>query len=283
MRWMALFALVCACDAQGAIGDDGSEGEPAEVPLSTHCDAARVVVCPGSPNNCRYPADDCDPLPRALDRVSRTPLFPLAGSGHVLEDSEGNVLGVVTDASVHLNWGQRRSDIHGTSKVLAFAAHTTAGAFSGWIDESAIARDLSWMPSAHAPDPGGTYSTWHVIASDDTPYRDANGDSLKVIPKCAPGGNATDYMGRNGHVNLIYNLPASDPALGSGTIDSYPNTTSYVFRRAEVQLSIERPLYSCASGSPVRVGQTLRFLYGYIDPHASRHGWIAMPNLAPGL
>src|SRR5262249_26854305 len=138
MRWMALVALVCACDSEGAVGDDGAWGEPDQVPLSTHCSVARVVVCPDSPFNCRYPAAECDPLPRALDRVSRTPLFPVDGPGHVLEDSEGNVLGVVTDLSVHLNWGQRRSDIHGTPKVLAFAAHTTAGTFSGWINESAI-------------------------------------------------------------------------------------------------------------------------------------------------
>ena len=278
MRWLALAMIVCSCD--GVVAEEGTDGDEAQTALSTNCAAARRVVCPDSQFNCSYAADECDPLPRALDRVSRTPLFPLAGSGHVLEDSLGNAIGTVTASAVHLNWGQRRVDIHGTRKVLAFAAATDAGTFSGWINESAIARDLSWMPTAHAPDPSGTYSTWHLVASNDAPYRDSLGNSLKVLPKCAPGGNATDYLGRNGRANLIYNLPASSPALGSGTIDSYPNTAGLVFKRAQAQPSLDRPLYSCASGSPVRVAQTLRFLYGYIAPESNRHGWMAMPNLS---
>jgi hypothetical protein len=264
---------------------DAVEGEQEDdAPETTaSCSAPRPRQCHESENNCTYPeAMDCDPVPRALDRVSMTPDFPINGTGHVLENSLGEVLGTVTATTTRLNFGQRRV-LNDTGKVLAFAVATTGGTRTGWINESAIGRDLSFMPTVRGRDPGGDYSTWHIIASDNSPYLDSNGNSLKVRPTCGSGRNATDYLSRNGHVNLIFNLPGyNDPALGSGTIDSYPNTTRIIFHRAQAQHSIDRPLWSCASGSPVRVDQTLRFIYGRVEGASLRHGWMALPNLQPG-
>jgi len=294
---LALVAGACALDAEsaedegtleesGAIADGDEEqedGEVADDALAASCSTPRQKVCHLSDNNCSYPqAMECDPLPRALDRVSRTNLFPINGTGHVLENSLGEVLGVVTDTSTRLNFGQRRV-LHSTGKVLAFAVATTNGTRTGWINESAIGRDLSFMPTVRGRNPGGSYSDWHIVASDNTPYLDANGNSLKVVRTCGPGRNATDYLNRNGHVNLIFNLPGHSPALGSGTIDSYPNTTRIRFHRAQAQQSLQRPLFSCASGSPVKVSRTLSFLYGRVEGASLRHGWMAQPNLRPGL
>jgi hypothetical protein len=267
-------------DAQQEDGVDGVDQDQPSAAAS--CSATRRTICHESDNNCSYPeAKECDPVPRVLDRVGGTSSFPISGSGHVMEDSLGNEIGVVTDTSTRLNFGQRRV-LHGTTKVMAFAAGTTVGARSGWINESAIGRDLSFMPTVHGRDPGGSYSTWHVVESDNSPYLDSNGESLKVVRTCGSGRNATDYLGRNGHVNVIFNLPGYDPALGSGTIDSYPNNTGIVFHRAQAQHSLDRPLYSCASGSPVRVSQTLSFLYGYVEGASTRRGWVAQPNLRTG-
>jgi hypothetical protein len=277
-----------ALDEENAVGEEALEdGEDADVEAAAaaagaSCAEVRRTICHDSPNNCSYPeARECDPLPRALDRVSRTSLFPIAGSGHVLEDSLGDVIGTVTSRSTRLNWGQRRV-LHGTRKVLAFAVGTDKGARSGWINESAIGRDLSFIPGVRGRDPGGTFSTWHIVASDNAPFLDSRGQSLKVVRTCGAGRNATDYLGRNGHVNLIFNLPGYDPPLGSGTMDSYPNDTRLRFRRAQNQQSIARPLFSCATGSPVRTSRTLSFLYGTVEGASTRFGWIAMPNVRPG-
>jgi hypothetical protein len=270
-------------DEIDSLGEGAAEdGEDVIDAAAASCASVRSIVCHESSNNCSYPeARECDPLPRALDRVSRTNRFPIVGSGHVIENSLGEVIGVVTDSSTRLNFGQRRI-LNGTRKVMAFAVGTTVGGRSGWINESAIGRDLSFMPTVRGRDPGGSTSTWHIVVSDNSPYLDSNGQSLKVVRTCGAGRNATDYLGRNGHVNLIFNLPGYNPALGSGTIDSYPNDRRIRFRRAQSQRSIDRPLYNCATGRPVRTNRTLSFLYGTVEGASVRHGWMAMPNLRPG-
>jgi hypothetical protein len=274
MRFALVIFALFGCGAQ--LDDEGLDEEA----LTGDCATPRAVHCHDSPNNCSYAARRCDPVPRALDRVSKTALFPLKGTGHLVEDSLGNPLGRTIEAAVHLNWGQRRI-LHGTSKVLAWAAATDQGTVTGWINASAVERDLGWMPSAHGRDPGGSYSTWHIAGSDNRAFLDGTGHSLKVVETCDAGMNATDYLERNGRVNLIFNLPGySDPALGSGTIDVFPVAARPVFHRAEAQRSIERSLWSCATGHPVMTSRTLKFLYGYVE--VSRHGWMAEAVLAPG-
>jgi hypothetical protein len=278
MRLLLLSLVLCGC---AGVSDDGSV-EDSDQALSSDCATTRAVVCHGSPNDCSYAAKRCDPVPRALDRRSRTSSFALAGSGHAVEDSLGNLLGRTTGTSVHLNWGQRRT-LHGSAKVLAWAAATDAGAVTGFINVDAIASDLSWMPNAEAPDPGGSTAAWHLVESDDAPYRDAGGSSLKVVQSCGSGMNATDYLARNGRVNLIFNLPGyANPPLGSGTIDVYPTASRLRFDRAESQPSLGRPLFDCSTGTPRATQKTLRFLYGAVAGAPSRHGWIAEPDLAPG-
>jgi hypothetical protein len=278
VRHLFLVFLLTSCTA-----DDTEESGDEDLPaLEAGSCTPREQICHFSDNNCSYPgARRCDPLPRAYDRIGHSAYFPIRGDGHVLEDSLGEVIGIVTDDETRLNFGQRRT-LHGTRKVLAFAVATTSGTRTGWINESAIGRDLSFMPDVRGRDPGGSYSTWRIVPADNAPYLDGNGDSLKVVRDCGPGRNATDYLNRNGHSNLIFNLPGHEPPLGSGTIDSYPNDRGFHFHRAQNQESIERPLYSCRTGSPVRVQRTLRFLYGYIGAASNRHGWMAMPNLVPG-
>jgi hypothetical protein len=299
LRILPLLALATACVAEVAPdetdGDEIEDGVAAsdpDAPALTDetdmleagsCSLPRTRVCHVTDNNCSYPgARRCDPLPRAFDRAGGSMYFPIAGTGHVLEDSTGAVIGTVTATSTRLNFGQRRL-LHGTKKVLAFAVATTSGVRTGWINESAIGGDLSWMPNVHGRAPGGTFSEWHIAPSDNAPYLDGDGDSLKVVRTCGSGRNATDYLSRNGHANLIFNLPGHDPALGSGTIDSYPNDQRIVFERAQDQHSIERPLYSCRTGSPVKTSRTLRFVYGRVRGASTRYGWIALPNLRPGL
>jgi hypothetical protein len=286
---VAVLSLAPACAMEVAGEDeelleDGIETPDPddEVQAATSCAGDREEHCHESANNCSVPrARPCDPLPRALDRVSRTMWFPVAGTGHALDDSRGHRIATVTDAEVRLNFGQRRV-IDGNRKVFAWAAGTDAGARSGWINESAIARDLSWMPSVTGRRPGGSYSTWRVVASNNAPYLDATGASLKVVRTCGSGRNATDYLARNGRANLIFNLPGYQPAIGSPSIDTYQNDAGIHFMRAKAQLSISRPLWSCATGSPVKVSRRLSFLYGYVVGAEERHGWMAMPNLRPG-
>jgi hypothetical protein len=272
--------LATTVGCAGSLDDESIEDAPQA--LSSDCSTARPVVCHGSPNDCSYAAKDCDPVPRALDRPSHTQDFPLSGSGHAVEDSLGNVLGYTTGKSVHLNWGQRRT-LHGTAKVLAWAAAVDTGVVTGWINVSAIAHDLSWMPDAAAPDPGGTTSAWHVVPPNEAPYLDTKGASLKVVADCGPGMNATDYLRRNDTFNLTFNLPGySRPPLGSGTIDVYPFAANLGFQRAEAQDSIGRPLFDCSTGTPRSTGKELRFLYGTISGAPNRHGWIAEPDVTPG-
>src|SRR3954467_5468599 len=93
-----LMMLGCASNLDDSPVEDGEQA------LSTDCSTTRAVVCHDSPYNCSYAAKRCDPVPRALDRASRTSSFALAGSGHAIEDSLGNILGRTTAGSVHLNW-----------------------------------------------------------------------------------------------------------------------------------------------------------------------------------
>jgi hypothetical protein len=279
MRFALVPLLLIGC--AGSDSDDALV-EDAVQALSSDCATTRDVVCHESPNDCSYAAKRCDPVPRALDRASRTSSFALDGSGHAIEDSLGNLVGRTTGRSVHLNWGQRRT-LNGTAKVLAWAAATDAGVVTGWINVDALKSDLSWMPSAEAPDPGGTSSTWHIVDPDDAPYRDATGASLKVVADCGAGMNATDYLPHDGRFNLIFNLPGyQNPPLGSGSMDLYPLGAGLHFERAEAQDSIGRPLFDCATGKPRATDKTLRFLYGAMADAPGRYGWIAEPSVAPG-
>jgi hypothetical protein len=130
---------------------------------------------------------------------------------------------------------------------------------------------MNWLTENYrpAPDPGGTYSDWYIVPSNNAPY-----ENLHVTSDCPANNMAVHYLGRDGRINLITNLPGK----GSPTKAVYPNTTGLNFKRAQVQHSVSMPLYDCSSGSAVRVAATLDFLYGYVQ--SGHWGWIAMPNLS---
>jgi hypothetical protein len=89
---------------------------------------------------------------------------------------------------------------------------------------------------------------------------------------------------------MTYNLPGTD--YGSVTVGARPNMLAFNFYRYTRVHSVERPLWSCATGTPVLTSVRLKFLYGrmwerHIDRAGnpvvmSRRGWVALPNLAPG-
>ncbi len=234
------------------------------------------VDSPNSPNNCELGGMRCDPRPRLCNRNSRTYWFTTTAPTYVY-DSLGNALGsVATGTKLRINLGTRRtiSTVSANYLAMGFSVPTSNGSISGWIRpellDAGYTNVMNWVGSNYrpAPDPGGTYSDWYIIPSNNAPY-----ETLQVTPECV-GNMAVHYLGRHGRINLITNLPGK----GSPTKAVYPNTTRLVFKRAQVQHSVTLPLYDCSSGSAVRSATSLKFLYGYVQP--GHFGWIAMPNLS---
>jgi hypothetical protein len=235
------------------------------------------VDSPNSPNNCELGGMKCDPRPRLCNRSTKTYWFTTTAPTYIY-DSLGNVLGsVATGTKLRINLGTRRtiSSVSANYLVMGFSVSTSNGAISGWIRpemlDAGYTNVMNWVGDNYrpAPDPGGTYSDWYIIPSNNAPY-----EGLHVTDNCPAGNMAVHYLGRNGRINLITNLPGK----GSPTKAVYPNNTGLNFKRAQVQHSVSMPLYDCSTGSAVRVSATLKFLYGYVQP--GHWGWIAMPNLS---
>lgn len=229
-----------------------------------------------SPNNCELGGMKCDPRPRLCNRNTKTYWFTATAPMSVY-DSLGNVLGTVTTGTkMRINLGTRRtiSTVSANYLAMGFSVPTSNGAVSGWIRpdllDAGYTNVMNWLTQNYrpAPDPGGTYSDWYIIPSNNTVY-----ENLHVTNDCPAGNMAVHYLGRNGRINLITNLPGK----GSPTKAVYPNNTGLNFKRAQVQHSVSMPLYDCSSGSAVKVSRTLDFLYGYVQ--SGHWGWIAMPNL----
>lgn len=230
-----------------------------------------------SPNNCELGGMKCDPRPRLCNRNTKTYWFTATAPLSVY-DSLGNVLGnVTTGTKLRINLGTRRtiSTVSPNYLAMGFSVPTSNGAVSGWVRpdllDAGYTNIMNWLTQNYrpAPDPGGTYSDWYIIPSNNTPY-----EGLHVTNDCPAGNMAVHYLGRNGRINLITNLPGK----GSPTKAVYPNNTGLNFNRAQVQHSVSMPLYDCSSGSAVKVSRTLDFLYGYVQ--SGHFGWIAMPNLS---
>jgi hypothetical protein len=235
------------------------------------------VDSPNTPNNCELGGMKCDPRPRLCNRNTRTLWFKTTSPTYVY-DSLGNALGsVATGTQLRINLGTRKtlSTVSANYLVMGFSVPTSNGAISGWLRpellDAGYSNVMSWLTQNYrpAPDPGGTYSDWYIIPSNNAPY-----EGLHVTDNCPANNLAVHYLGRNGRINLITNLPGK----GSPTKAVYPNTTGLNFKRAQVQHSVTLPLYSCSTGTAVRVPTTLKFLYGYVQP--GHWGWIAMPNLS---
>jgi len=248
--------------------------------------------CVDNAYNCYvYPKYVCDSV-RLTNRNTCGEYFNLNPGSWTLYDSSGNALGVITASQVRVNTGIRAVDGNATlGRLMAWSVPTTTGTRTGWLDTLAMAESTTGNYDTQPPDPGGSISLWHVVPSNNAPYLDRNGNSLKVNPTCVSGQNATDYLARNGNMNILYNLPGTD--YGSPTAGVYPNSTNITFYRYYPSVtSVDRNLWDCSSGSPVLSAQKLKFLYGYMyEKHVSRtgvtviktrRGWVAYPNLAPG-
>jgi len=291
-----LVSLLVACGEvmPPAVVDDGAELAVAEQELDGECTAdwaanpcsvADSAACGtgsasvdtyNSPNNCELGGMKCDPRPRLCNRNTKTYWFTAMAPMSVY-DNHGAVLGnVTTGTKLRINLGTRRtiSSVYPNYMVMGFSVPTNNGSISGWIRpdllDAGYTNITNWIGSNYrpAPDPGGTYSNWYIIPSNNAPY-----EGLHVTDSCPAGNMAVHYLGRNGRINLITNLPGK----GSPTKAVYPNTTRLNFKRAQVQHSVSMPLYNCSSGTAVRVSTTLDFVYGYVD--SGHFGWIALPNL----
>ena len=245
--------------------------------------------CADSSYNCYVsPRKTCDSA-RLINRASCGEYFPLKSGAWTLFDSTGAALGTVTSSSVKIQTGVRAVGAN-LGMVLAFATPTTGGTFSAWLSTDALAGPTYGNYDTVPENPGGEVSLWHSVPSNNAPYLDESGNSLKVRETCGDGRNATDYLGRSGHFNMVYNTPGT--SYGSVTVGLRKNTVAYNFYRYTRVHSIDRPLWSCATGTPKLTSTRLTFLYGrmwerHIDRAGkpvviSRRGWVAMPNLAPG-
>lgn len=293
-----LVSVLTACGTPvtppAASVDDGAELAVAEQELDGECTAdwvnnscsiADSAACGtgsagtdtyNSPNNCELGGMKCDPRPRLCNRNTKT-LYFTAMSPMGVYDNHGALLGTVsTGTKLRINLGTRRtiSSVSSNYMVMGFSVPTNNGAISGWIRpdqlDAGYTNVMNWLTQNYrpAPDPGGTYSNWYIIPSNNAPY-----EGLHVTNDCPAGNMAVHYLGRNGRINLITNLPGK----GSPTKAVYPNTTRLNFKRAQVQHSVSMPLYNCSTGTAVRVSTTLNFVYGYVD--SGHFGWIALPNL----
>jgi hypothetical protein len=249
--------------------------------------------CTDNAYNCYvYPKYVCDSV-RLTNRNTCGEYFNLNPGNWPMYDSSGNLLGYTATSSIRVNTGIRAVDGTATlGRLMAWSVPLTNGITrTGWLDTNAMAESTTGNYDTQPPNPGGSISLWHVVPSNNAPYLDTNGNSLKVNPTCVSGQNATDYLARNGSMNLLYNLPGTD--YGSPTSGVYPNDTSITFYRYYPSVvSVDRDLWDCSSGSPVLSSVKLKFLYGYMyEKHVSRtgvtviktrRGWVAYPNLASG-
>jgi hypothetical protein len=295
----ALLAGACTMEVEPAeeSADAGSELGELDSISSTACGCDDYWPAPTRDNggcadtsyNCYVsPRKRCDGA-RLTNRATCGQSFPLRQGAWTLFDSTGAPLGTVASSSVMIQTGVRAVGAN-LGMVLAFATPTDHGSFSGWLSTEALAGPTYGNYDDQPSNPGGEVSLWHSVPSNNAPYLDAAGHSLKVRATCGEGRNATDYLGRSGNFNMTYNLPGTD--YGSVTVGLRKNTVAYNFYRYTRVHSVERPLWSCASGTPVATSVKLKFLYGrmwerHIDRAGnpviiSRRGWVALPNLAPG-
>jgi hypothetical protein len=295
--------LVAACAVEvepesGAGADAGALDEIEGSGLSsTACGCDQYYPAPTRDNggcadtsfNCYVsPRKTCDGA-RLRNRATCGEAFPLRAGSWTLFDSTGAPLGTVTSSSIQIQTGVRAVGSN-LGMVLAFATPTDQGVRSGWLTTQALAGPTWGNYDTQPSNPGGDVSLWHSVPSNNAPYLDSTGRSLKVRETCGEGRNATDYLGRNGNFNMTYNLPGT--SYGSVTVGVRRNGVAYNFYRYTRVQSVDRPLWSCATGSPVLTSTRLKFLYGRMwERHTdragnpvvlSRRGWVAMPNLAPG-
>ncbi len=263
-----LFSLclsLFACGPAQPLDYVDTESDPA--PDSVAVDELRGVECDG-PFNCKLNNPSSQNANRYDNPETGSDRWTL-DAGTELLDGLGNVRGVVSDRTVMINFGQRKT-LRGAVHVYAFAVGLRSGVHvSGWVAERAVQGPIGRMPTASARNPGqGDYESEFVITGGDV----AVFGDLKVRPNIPLTENvaATDYLVRPGAVvNLLYALPG----LGGVATDTLP--LGAPFRRAQGVLARDLPLYRPSSARQVR---TMRFVYGHVN---GRYGWIARDAIAP--
>lgn len=225
----------------------------------------RVTECDG-PFNCRLPNPRSDNANRYDNPRTGSDHWDIrAGSG--LYDGLGNLRGTIRDASVKINFGQRKV-INGRTYVYAFSVGLTSGTgASGWMLQSAVLdANIRSMPTVNARNPGqGSYETdWEITGGNPALYGD-----LKVRPNITESNvAATDYLRRAGNVvNVLYSLPG----MGGVATDTLP--LGVVFHRSHGVQEVDIALYH--PGRSTVVGH-MTFIYGHVS---GRFGWIARDAL----
>ncbi|HET8655362.1 MAG TPA: hypothetical protein VFL93_07585 [Longimicrobiaceae bacterium] len=202
----------------------------------------------------------------------------------VLYDGHGTARGVVTGYTrgvfhplqVRINYGQRKQLPDGTTVVYAWDVETTHGGMSGWIRESDVTEDLSYMKTAEARDPGqGDYpEAWLVTGG--TPEARAHYEDMALHRPhhgklCNHRPN--HYLLRpDTAVNVLYALP------GNGGVSNDTYLPGVVFHRARGVPIRSVPYYRRTTNPNEPVAGYMEFMYGSID---GRYGWIAREAVRP--
>ena len=139
-------------------------------------------------------------------------------------------------------------------------------------------------PTPTRPIPAATRSTWHLVASDDAPYRDATGASLKVRRRLRPGHERDRLPGaQRPRSTSSSTCPATpDPPLGSGTMDVYPVAARPRLLPRRVAALARSPAVRLLDGHAARDRRRRCASSTAPSRGARRHGWIAEPDVAPG-
>lgn len=206
-------------------------------------------------------------------------LFRLRPGTRMVDGASGRPRATVTDASVQLNFGQKKF-IDGQEHVYAFSARARAEgkpvSVSGWVPLAAVEGTRPrTMGDVRAP-----------LAPLDTarPFRitgaaDRYGKAVYVVPPKPGEGNQAprDYLTRpTGVVNLLYALPGRGGVSNDTVGVDQPGVR---FFKATTVAPVDIPLFD-KNGS--RNGQTMRFVYGAVEgtDGQRRFGWIGAENLA---
>ncbi len=238
--------------------------------------SGKEFKCPGHAGidcTCTTSLFNCE-LPNTQKGRNRF-LTPTGGAtwaltpGTELRDGAGNVRGIVPEAAVMINYGQRKT-LRGqsgvpTPHVYAFAVDNYTK--SGWIEEGRLAVHVLDMPTVHTRNPNSKTKVDYVVRPGVAGW--LQGKNYKVVPgSTAANEAATDYVDRGGVVNLLYALPRA----GGVSNDTIPVGSTFV-RSADVE-ALYIPLYDF--GVKKTNGKKLRFVYGHIN---GRFGWIAYDAL----
>lgn len=280
--------LTAACALLlGVLGGCTEVNQPMAARLATD-EAAQPVssVCDGT-YNCELP----NPNPCAVAGVGG--LGRLAHPNHpgdctfsikprtVLYSGSGLPIGVITDAEVAVNFGQRKAiapvrlDPAGglprgngelpEPAVFVPDANTTEGIASGWVQESSFRESLAFMPTVTGSDPGaGDYvTTWRLTGG--TPEVKAGYAGMEFPDGHLPG----DFLGRpSGQMVVLHDLPG----MGGVASDAYLLNEDVSFQRSKGVLVEKVPYFAQGAPEGSSPAGYMEFMYGHIG---DRYGWVA--------